>query len=139
MRPVVTSALAFFLSLFAGGIVAQQLAVSTGAQEGYILVFIATVLVAIIVTIPFFIAQYRPEQLSAVGKVAGWLMIIFVVLLAVLAGWAFMPPPAMHGNSARTFPSLLGWCCRALPSFWCNGCSRAGACVALPRFGRGSA
>lgn len=140
MRPVVTSALAFFLSLFAGGIVAQQLAVSTGAQEEYILVFIATVLVAIIVTIPFFIAQYRPEQLSAVGKVAGWLMIIFVVLLAVLAGWAFYAAAGDAQKFGKDLPIVAGLVLPGLAIILVQWLfTRWRVRRALPRFGRGSA
>lgn len=140
MRPVVTSALAFFLSLFAGGIVAQQLAVSTGAQEEYILVFIATVLVAIIVTIPFFIAQYRPEQLSAVGKVAGWLMIIFVVLLAVLAGWAFYAAAGDARKFDKDLPIVAGLVLPGLAIILVQWLfTRWRVRRALPRFGRGSA
>ena len=48
MRKFFTSLLAFIISGFAGGLVAQELAVITNAQEEYILVFMASVLVTIV-------------------------------------------------------------------------------------------
>ena len=52
MRIFLTSLMAFFLSAFAGGMIAQMLAVRTGATEEYILVFVATVIVvAVVVTL----------------------------------------------------------------------------------------
>jgi len=140
MRPVVTSALAFFLSFFGGGMVAQILAVSTGAQEEYIVVFIATVLVAIIVTVPFFIAQYRPEPVGAVGSVARWLTIVFVVLLIVLAGWAYSAAAGDTQKFSRDLPIIAGLVLPGLAIIvvqWLF--TRWRVRRALPQFGRGPA
>ncbi|MGE0279609.1 MAG: hypothetical protein AB7P20_03200 [Rhizobiaceae bacterium] len=140
MRPVVTSALAFFLSLFAGGLVAQQLAVSTGAQEEYIIVFIATVLVAIVVTIPFFIAQYRPQPLGAVGSVARWLTIIFVVLLVVLGVWAYIGAEGDPAKYNKDLPIIAGLVLPGLAIILVQWLfARWRVRRALPQFGRGSA
>ncbi|MFB9982529.1 hypothetical protein ACFSQQ_12785 [Mesorhizobium kowhaii] len=50
MRTFFTSLFAFILSGLAGGLVAQWLAIATGAEEEYILVFMFSVLVTFMVT-----------------------------------------------------------------------------------------
>jgi branched-subunit amino acid transport protein AzlD len=139
VRPVVTSALAFFLSLLAGGVVAQQLAVSTGAQEEYILVFIAAVLVAVAVTIPFFIAQYRREPLGAIGIVGKWLTVIFIVLVVVLAAWSYVAANGDPAKYSKDIPIIAGL---VLPGLvitmvqWLF--TRWRVRRAVPQFGRGA-
>lgn len=140
MRPVVTSALAFFLSLFAGGMVAQQLAVSTGAQEEYILVFVGTVVVAVVVTIPIFIAQYRAQPLVAIGSVAKWLMILFVALLVVLAAWAYYAAAGDSEKFGKDLPIIAGLVLPGLAIILVQWLfTRWRVRRALPQFGRGSA
>ncbi|RWD43871.1 MAG: hypothetical protein E5V89_23615 [Mesorhizobium sp.] len=98
MRKFFTSLFAFILSGLAGGLVAQQLAVITGATDEYILVFMLVVLTTVIVTILFFVAQLMTEPLAAVGKVGKWTLIAFTVLLvalvAVIAFWEESPAAA---------------------------------------------
>lgn len=84
MRKFFTSLLAFIISGFAGGLVAQELAVITNAQEEYILVFMASVLVTIVATSILFVAQLTADPLAAVGKTGIWLLIVFVALLILL-------------------------------------------------------
>ena len=138
MRPIVTSALAFFLSFLAGGFVAQFLAVSTGAQEEYILVFFATVLVAVVVTIPFFIAQYRPEPLGAVGSVAKWLAVLFIVLLIVLGVWSYIGADGDPQKYQKDWPIIAGLVLPGLSIIFVQWLfTRWRARRALPQFGRG--
>ncbi|TGQ64647.1 hypothetical protein EN829_028445 [Mesorhizobium sp. M00.F.Ca.ET.186.01.1.1] len=84
MRKFFTSLFAFMLSGFAGGLVAQELAVATGAQEEYIIVFMFSVLATCIVTFVFFVAQFQNDPVAAVAKTGKWLLIVFVVLLTLL-------------------------------------------------------
>ena len=84
MRKFFTSLFAFFLSGIAGGLVAQSLAVATNAHEEYILVFLLSALVTVVVTLVFFVAQFMTDPLSAVGKTGKWLLIIFAVLFLLL-------------------------------------------------------
>ena len=84
MRKFFTSLFAFFLSGIAGGLVAQWLAVATNADEEYILVFLLSALVTVVVTLVFFVAQFMTDPLSAVGKTGKWLLIIFAVLFLLL-------------------------------------------------------
>ncbi|RWC34200.1 MAG: hypothetical protein EOS27_00795 [Mesorhizobium sp.] len=92
MRIAFTSLFAFILSGFAGGLVAQLLAVATHAQEEYILVFMASALVTICVTIVFFIAQLS----SNASAIINWLALCAIVLFALiglgLIGWTFSQP-----------------------------------------------
>lgn len=91
MRAFFTSLVAFFLSLFAGSLVAQQLAVTTGAGEEYILVFMGVVVLSIVIGLVFFIAQFGSEARRMVDAAARWSLIVFVVLAVVLAAveyWA---------------------------------------------------
>lgn len=84
MRKFFTSLFAFVLSGFAGGLVAQWLAVATNAQEEYIVAFIVSMLVTFVVTFVFFIAQFMNEPASAVARVGKWTLIVFLALLVLL-------------------------------------------------------
>jgi hypothetical protein len=84
VRKFFTSLLAFILSGFAGRLVAQELAVVSNAQEEYILVFMASVLVTIVATSIFFVAQFTADPLASVGKTGMWLLVLFVALLVLL-------------------------------------------------------
>ena len=84
MRKFFTSLFAFFFSGLAGGLAAQWLAVATGAEEEFILVFMVSVLVTLIVTFVFFVAQFMADPVAAVARTGKLLLIVFVVLLALL-------------------------------------------------------
>jgi len=84
VRKFVTSLFALILSGLAGGLVAQELAVITNAQEEYILVFMASVLVTFIVTFVFFVAQLMTDPVAAVARTGKWSLIVFAVLIALL-------------------------------------------------------
>jgi hypothetical protein len=75
--------LAFLVAGFAGALVAQVLAVSTNAGEEYILVFMATVLLAIVTTIPFFIAQFFSNAVRAIDRMLLWSLAVFAVALII--------------------------------------------------------
>ena len=83
MRKFFTSLFAFIISGFVGGLVAQQLAVITDAQEEYIIVFMFSVLVMFVVTLVFFVAQLMNDPVAAVARTGKWTLIVFVVLLAL--------------------------------------------------------
>ena len=83
MRTFFTSLFAFILSGFAGGLVAQQLAVATGAEEEYIIVFMFSVLVTFVVTFVFFVAQLMNDAVAAAARTGKWTLIVFVVLLVL--------------------------------------------------------
>ncbi|MEO5759417.1 MAG: hypothetical protein ABIQ51_21450 [Mesorhizobium sp.] len=84
MRKFFTSFFAFLISGLAGGLVAQQLAVATGAEEEYIIVFMASVLVTCVVTFIFFVAQFQRDPLAAVNATGKWSLIVFAALLVLL-------------------------------------------------------
>ncbi|TPN86442.1 hypothetical protein FJ987_16895 [Mesorhizobium sp. CU2] len=107
MRALFTSLFAFILSGFLGGVVAQQLAVATGATEEYIVVFMATALVAILVTAFFFVAQFRSDPVRAADRTMWRLLAIFGLALVVLAGWTFAEPAA-NGSTARDLSIIAG-------------------------------
>jgi hypothetical protein len=85
--------MAFFLSLLAGAIVAVGLAINTGAQEEYILVFFACGLVTTVVTILFFIAQFFPNPLKAINWMGIGTFVLVVLAGFGLIGWTFSQPP----------------------------------------------
>ena len=97
MRALLLTLVAFFLSLLAGGMVAQQLAVLTGAGEEYILVFIAVVLLAIVFALVFLVAVLAggPAGVATAGK---WSLAVFAVLLVALLGFEFW---AVGGDLAK--------------------------------------
>jgi len=79
-----TSLFAFIISGFAGGLVAQWLAVATNAQEEYIVAFMVSMLVTFVVTFIFFVAQMMSDPVAAVGTAGKWTLIVFLVLLVLL-------------------------------------------------------
>lgn len=92
MRIVFTSLFAFIISGFAGGLVAQLLAVATHAQEEYILVFMASALVTLVVTIVFFIAQLLSNAATIINWLALCAVALFVLIGLGLVGWTFSQP-----------------------------------------------
>jgi len=90
--------LAFAVAGFAGGIVAQVLAVWTGATEEYILVFAATVLIAIVVPLPFFIAQFFGAR--AINRTGMCLLAIFTIALLGLVGWTLSVPAEQRASGS---------------------------------------
>ena len=92
MRIVFTSLFAFVISGFAGGLVAQLLAVATHAREEYILVFMWSALVTIVVTIVFFIAQFFSSAARIINWIALCAIVLFVLVGLGLIGWTFSQP-----------------------------------------------
>ncbi|MBZ9727085.1 hypothetical protein LB554_24380 [Mesorhizobium sp. CO1-1-11] len=84
MRIFFTSLFAFLISGLAGGLIAQWLAVATGAEEEYIIVFMFSVLVTFVATFIFFVAQLTNDPVAAVARAGKWTLIAFVALLVLL-------------------------------------------------------
>lgn len=97
MRALLLTLVAFFLSLLAGGMVAQQLAVLTGAGEEYVLVFIAVVLLAIVFAAVFLVAVLAGGS-SGVATAGKWSLAGFAVMLVALLGFEFW---AVGGDVAK--------------------------------------
>lgn len=102
MRKFVTSLFALILSGLAGGLVAQELAVITNAQEEYILVFMVSVLVTFIVTFVFFVAQLMTDPVAAVARTGKWSLIVFAALIALLVALILYAD-----SSAAVVPGLV--------------------------------
>ncbi|SDA99126.1 hypothetical protein [Mesorhizobium qingshengii] len=86
---------------------AQELAVITNAQEEYIFVFMASVLVTIVLISILFPAQFTADPLTAVGQTGMWLLIVFVTPLVLLVALT------LYTDSSRTavnrdIPMVLG-------------------------------
>ncbi|GLQ77444.1 hypothetical protein GCM10007881_09600 [Mesorhizobium huakuii] len=92
MRKFFTSLFAFFISWFAGGLVALGLAIATHAQEEYVLVFMASALVTIVVTIVFFVAQFFSNAPTIIDWLALCAIVLFVLVGLGLIGWTFSQP-----------------------------------------------
>jgi cytochrome c biogenesis protein CcdA len=141
VRIFLTSLIAFFLSAFAGGMVAQVLAVKTGAGEEYILVFMAVALVAMAVTLVFFIAQFFANAVKAVNIVAVVLVVLLGLMLAGVAGWTILQSPehrASQGDisiiAGLFLPNLVTVIVHWLFVLWRL---RRRPNAETPRFGRG--
>lgn len=94
MRSFLTSLLAFFASLLAGGVIAQALAVHYSGQEEWILVFMSVVVVAIATTIIFFIVQLASGTRLAAFITLVVLLVLFTVMLGGLIFWTFFSAPS---------------------------------------------
>jgi len=99
VRRFFVSLLAFFAAAICGGLVAQFLAEWTRATEEYILVFAATMVIALAITIPFFVAQFFASPRRAVDKVAIWSMCGMGVILLALLAWSLSVPAAQRSGS----------------------------------------
>lgn len=109
MRKVFASLLAFFASFVAGGLVAQALAVWTGAGEEYIAVFFLIAPVAIVAALFLFVAQFFANASKAVDRAAIGLLAICALAFAGLIAWTFMQPPAQRdlGGDLRMIAGLV--------------------------------
>ena len=141
MRIFLTSLMAFFLSAFAGGLIAQTLAVETGATEEYILVFVATSGIAVVVTFVLFIAQFFGNGIKAVNITTVALIVLFGLMLAGLYAWSLSASPdhrVSHSDmsifAGLILPNLAIIIVQWLFVRWRLG-RRPGA--ETPRFGRG--
>jgi hypothetical protein len=92
VRKFFTSLFAFILSGFAGSLVALELAVATHAQEEYILVFMASAFVTMVVTIVFFVAQFFSNAPTIINWLALCAIVLFVLIGLGLIGWTFSQP-----------------------------------------------
>ncbi|MGX5828581.1 hypothetical protein [Mesorhizobium sp. 43Arga] len=92
MRRFFTSLFAFFISGFTGSLVALGLAIATDAQEEYILVFMASALATIVVTIVFFVAQFFSNAPTIINWLALCAIVLFVLVGLGLIGWTLSQP-----------------------------------------------
>lgn len=139
MRILVTSLLAFFASLFAGELITQVLALASGGSEEWIGIFVLTILVAMAVTLIFFIAQLRADQSRAAGSVAKWSLILLAVVMVVIAAATVVAYGVdqiredLPMTAGLTLPAMVIVIVQWLIVRW-----RAPRAVQMPRFGRGS-
>lgn len=84
MRTAVTTFIAFILSALVGGLVTQVIAVESGGQEEFIIAFGLTVLLAIVLTVIFFIVQLFTDQRRAASVAARILLAVYCLLAAGL-------------------------------------------------------
>ena len=116
-----------------------MLAVASNGREEWIGVFMLTVLVAMAMTVVFFVAQFRADQSRAAGSVAKWSLIIFAVLLAILAAATIgtdgidQVGKDLPITAGLTLPGMAIVIVQWLIVRW-----RAPRPVQVPRFGRGS-
>jgi hypothetical protein len=141
MRSLVTSIIALIASLFVGTLIAQVLAIETNAGEEWIIVFGMTMLVALAVTVVFFVVLLASGSRNALAATAVVLLAIFALFaggLVAFAIWASEP-----ARAASDLPIIAGL---VLPGVaiillqWLIARWRAPRVPeppAMPRFGRG--
>lgn len=108
MRIFLTSFMAFFLSLLAGGIVAQILAETTKAGQEFILVFMAVPLIAVVATVLFFVPQLFVLRRRAVDKTGKWSLAVFVILTLALFVFDYVTVQGDLAMFRRDMPILAG-------------------------------
>lgn len=81
MRTIIS----FLLSVLAGALVVQQLAVWSRGQEEFIPLFVLPALVAVVVSVLFLIARFRPDPVKAAGRIAKTLIVLLVLGFVFLA------------------------------------------------------
>ena len=108
MRRFLTSLMAFFLSLTAGTLVAQQLAVQTNAGQEYILVFMSVFVIVALFTAVFFAAQFFQPAAQAVDSAAKWSFGIVAILSLALFGFEYWMVGADLSKVHADLPILAG-------------------------------
>lgn len=107
MRMLGASIIAFVLSSLVGGVAAVQIAVINKAQEEFIVVFFAVMVIALLTTVVFVIAQLFGDPVASIGR-AGWgLMILFGLSLAALLIWSAASATSSR-EAARDMPLIAG-------------------------------
>lgn len=102
-RILLTTLIALALSGLAGGVVAQVLAVETGAQEEYLAVFTLMVLVCLLAGLLFLLVQFLAEPRRAANRLAAVLLALLVGVFAV-AGFGVL----FGQGNLDALPLLLG-------------------------------
>lgn len=93
MRIVFTTLLLMFLGMFTGGMVAQVLAVETGADQEFILVFMLVMLVLLASTVVFVVTQFSDNPRRAANRAAFVLLALIVIWATFLVGWDIVDSP----------------------------------------------
>ena len=112
MRVIITTIAAFFLSVLAGGIAAGMIAEATKAQEEFILVFFAIIVVALVACLLFGLAQLRAERAAAVSTTGRWLLGLIALMIVALVAFSIIAARNL-ADTTRDVPILVGF---ALPS-----------------------
>ena len=109
MRSFLTSLLAFFLSLFIGGLVVQVLAEKTGGTEEWLVPFGLVILVTGAVTMVFFVEQLAFGTRTAARVTALILTAIFVLVAGLLiwASFALTTGPAKPSQNAPLIAGIV--------------------------------
>ena len=106
MRAVVTSLIALILSGFAGGMVVQLIAQTTGATEEFIIAFTFVPLFTMLATVIFFVAQLAGAR-GGVDRTARWLAALYLLAVVALFGFEFWADAGNLELGQRALP-LLG-------------------------------
>ena len=88
MRILFTTILAFILSIMIGGMAAVQIAEITKAQEEFILAFMSLILVAVVATIAFAVAQARADPSTSIITTGRWSMALLAASAVGLIMWS---------------------------------------------------
>lgn len=107
MRTVFTTLLLLFAGMFTGGMVAQVLAVETGADQEFILVFMLVMLVLLVSTVVFVATQFSANPRRAANRAAFVLLVLILVWAVFLIGWDILDSP--QGTTLRSsWPIITG-------------------------------
>lgn len=107
MRILFTTILAFILSIMIGGMAAVQIAEITKAQEEFILAFMSLILVAVVATIAFAVAQARADPSTSIITTGRWSMALLAASAVGLIMWSVFGANSLQ-ESRRDIPLLLG-------------------------------
>jgi hypothetical protein len=98
VRAILTSLMAFFLSLLAGIFVAQWLALATGATEEFILVFASVPVLAVVFALVFLLPQVIGRTRASIDRAGKWSLAALVVAIAALLAFELW---AVAGDTAK--------------------------------------
>lgn len=107
MRSLLTSLLALIVSLLAGELIVQVLAVESNGTEEWLAAYGLAMLVAGAVTVVFFIEQLVFGTRKGAAVVALILTAIFLLIAGMLV-WASIAPSTDPGDAAQDAPLVAG-------------------------------
>lgn len=134
-----TTLLLVVAGFLAGSLVAQTLAVQTGADQEYVLVFTLTALVWMVSSVVFFITQFLPDPRRWANRAATTLLLGVgaVAVAVVVSDWrAFLDPTTASASTSIIAGLTLPNAATVLVQWLIVG-TRNRPEQARPMFGRG--
>ena len=107
MRAILTAFLILIAGFFSGGLLVQGIAVGTGADQEFIVVFAIFAAIYLLCSVAFIATLFFGNVRAAAGVVARVLLVLLVVAVSGLVAIDLLSDPS-HGMIAKSWPVIAG-------------------------------